>query len=105
VSTIVRPTTPPDGNPAYLLLPLAKTAVLTVLANRVAAGRNWAAITLIVFQAVTLAGVGLSLTAALIPAVGVTLNLVGVLMNVVTPFVVIYLCATVLVRPRVVVPR
>jgi hypothetical protein len=93
------------GNPAYLLLPLAKAALLGVLASRVAAGRRWAAIAVIVVQAVTLAGVGLSLTAGAIPAVGVTVNLVGLLMNVALPIAVIYLCATVLARPGAVVPR
>jgi hypothetical protein len=54
---------------------------------------------------VTLAGVGLSLTAGAVPALGVTLNLVGLLMNVAVPLAVIYLCATLLARPRVVVSR
>lgn len=93
------------GNPAYLLVPLAKAAILAVLASRVAAGRTWATVAMVVVQSVTLAGVGLSLTAGLIPAVGVTLNLVGLLMNVAVPLIVIYLCARLLARPRTVVTQ
>jgi hypothetical protein len=93
------------GNPAYLLVPLAKVAVLAVVASRVAAGRRWAAVAMVVVQSVTLAGVGLSLTAGAVPALGVTLNLVGLLMNVAVPLAVIYLCATLLARPRLVGSR
>jgi hypothetical protein len=93
------------GNPAYLLVPLVKAAILAMVASRVAAGRRWAAVAMVVVQSVTLAGVGLSLTAGLIPAVGVTLNLVGLLMNVAVPLVVIYLCARLLALPRAVVTR
>jgi hypothetical protein len=93
------------GNPAYLLVPLAKAAVLAVVASRVAAGRRWAAVAMVVVQSVTLAGVGLSLTAAAVPALGVTLNLVGLLMNVAAPLAVIYLCARLLAQPRVVMSR
>jgi hypothetical protein len=93
------------GNPVYLVLPLAKTAVLIVLASRVAAARTWAVTLMIIAQSVTLAGFGLSLTAGAFPAFGVTLNLVGLLMNVALPLAMIYLCATLLARPRVVVSR
>jgi hypothetical protein len=92
------------GNPAYLLVPLAKAAILAVVAGRVAAGR-WAATVMIVVQSVTLAGVGLSLTAGAVPTLGLTLNLVGLLMNVAVPLAVIYLCATLLARPRMVASR
>jgi hypothetical protein len=87
------------GNPAYLLLPVAKLVLLLWLATKVVKGRRWAAYTLIVVQVVTLTGFQLQVVGgALIPALDFTLNLVVLLTNLALPIAVIALAVQVLTR-------
>jgi hypothetical protein len=81
------------GNGAYLALPVAKVGVLLWLATKVVSGRRWAMITLIVVESVTLAGFAAQLLLSLLPAIGLTLNLAGLVSNVVLPAGLIVLCA------------
>ncbi len=80
------------GNPAYLVLPVAKSAVLLWLGAKVVSGRRWAMITLIVLQGIALAGFAVQLLLSLIPAIGLTVNLVGLATNVAVPVALIVLC-------------
>jgi hypothetical protein len=87
------------GNPAYLLLPVAKLVLLLWLATKVVKGRRWAGITLIVVQVVTLLGYQLQmLGGALLPIVDFTVNLVGLLTNLALPIAMIWLAVQVLTR-------
>ena len=70
------------GNPAYLVLPVAKMVLLLVFATKVVKGRRWALVALIVLQVITLVGFGLQLVAGLLPMLDFTVNLVGLLTNV-----------------------
>lgn len=93
------------GNGAYLVVPLAKIVVLLWLGAKIVSGRRWAMITMIVVQSITLAGFGLQLLLAFIPAIGLTVNLVGVTTNLALPIAVIILCRQALpVRPKALPP-
>jgi hypothetical protein len=82
------------GNALYLIPPVAKTVVLFVLAAKVVGGRRWAAIGLIVVQAMTLLGFGIQLAAGFgLPWVDFTVNLLVLLTNLGMPIAMIYLCA------------
>jgi len=85
------------GNPAYLILPMAKMVLLFVFAAKVVSGRRWALVALIVVQGITLVGFWLQFGAGFLPWVDFTVNLVGLITNVAMPASVVYLCATVLV--------
>lgn len=80
------------GNPAYLLLPVVKSALLIVFATRALARRRWALRALTVLAWITLVGFALQLVIGLFPAVDFTVNLVGLMTNVALPAAVILLC-------------
>jgi hypothetical protein len=87
------------GNPAYLLLPVAKVVLLLWLATKVVKGRRWAAYTLIAVQVVTLLGYQVQLMGGLLmPTLDFTVNLVGLLTNLALPVAVIWLAIQVLTR-------
>jgi len=65
------------GNPAYLIVPLAKMVLLIVLALKVASGRRWAAIAMIVVQGVTLVAFWLQVAVGLTPWVDASVTLTG----------------------------
>jgi hypothetical protein len=89
------------GNGAYLVVPVAKIIVLLWLGAKIVSGRRWAMITMIVVQSITLAGFGIQLLLAAVPAIGLTINLVGVTTNLALPIAVIILCRRALpVRPQ-----
>src|SRR4051794_25709737 len=80
------------GNPAYLLLPVAKVVLLCWLATKVVTGRRWAAAALIAVQVVTLLGYQVQVIGGmLLPGLDFTVNLVGLLTNVAMPVAVIWL--------------
>ncbi len=81
------------GNGGFLLFPLIKMGVLLWLATKIVSGRRWAMITLIVVQSVTLAGFAVQLLLALVPGIGLTVNLAGLVTNLVLPIGLIVLCA------------
>jgi hypothetical protein len=80
------------GNPAYLVVPLAKIALMLVFATKALSRRRWALRGLVVLQWITLVGFGLQLIGGLLPWVDYTVNLVGLLTNLVLPVAVIWLC-------------
>ncbi len=80
------------GNPAYLVLPLAKIVLMLVFVTKALRRRRSALRGLVVLQWVTLVGFGLQLVAGLLPGVDFTVNLVGLLTNLVLPLAVIWLC-------------
>lgn len=80
------------GNPAYLLLPVVKSALLIVFATRALSRRRWALRALTVLAWITLAGFALQLVIGLLPALDFTVNLVGLMTNVALPAAVILLC-------------
>ena len=80
------------GNPLYLVLPVAKTVLLLILATKAVKGRRWALIWLIVVQAITLGGFAIQLLAGLLPMVDFTVNLVGLLTNLAMPAAALWLC-------------
>jgi hypothetical protein len=80
------------ANGAFLVFPVAKMWLLFWLGAKIVSGRRWAMITLIVVQSVTLAGFGAQLLAALVPSIGLTVNLAGLVTNLVMPIGVIVLC-------------
>ena len=87
------------GNPAYLLLPVAKLVLLLWLATKVVKGRRWAGYTLIVVQVVTLTGFQLQVVGGvLLPTLDFTLNLVVLLTNLALPLAVTCLAVQVLTR-------
>jgi len=88
------------ANPLYLVLPVAKMVLLFVFAAKVVSGRRWAMVALIVLQGMTLVGFWLQLGAGMLPWVDFTVNLVGLLTNLVLPAAVLYLCASMLARSR-----
>ncbi len=89
------------GNPLYLVLPVAKIALLILFATKVVSGRRWAMIGLIAVQGVTLVGFWLQFAAGFLPWVDFTVNLVVLITNVAMPATVVYLCASTLARrPR-----
>jgi hypothetical protein len=92
------------GNALYLVPPVAKMAVLFVLAAKVVSGRRRAVIALIVVQAMTLFGFGIQLAAGPLPWVDFTVNLLVLLTNLALPITMIYLCARHLSRLRSVSP-
>jgi hypothetical protein len=89
------------GNGAYLVVPVAKIVLLLWIGAKIVSGRRWAMITMIVVQSITLAGFGLQLLLAFVPAIGLTVNFVGVTTNLALPIAVIILCRRALpVRPK-----
>ena len=91
------------GNGLYLVVPLAKMALMFVLAAKAAAGRRWALIVLIVVQGVTVLGFWIQVAAGLTPWVDFTVNLTVLITNLALPAVLVYLCATRLRRDVVAV--
>ncbi|HEX6870106.1 MAG TPA: hypothetical protein VF163_03320 [Micromonosporaceae bacterium] len=90
------------GNPAYLAVPLAKSALLVLLAATALRNRRWALIALLVLHVLTLVGFWLQLAAAMLPFVTATVNLVGLLTNLALPVIVITLAARLLAAGRTV---
>lgn len=88
------------GNVAYLVAPVAKMVLLLVVVAKVAKGRRWATITLIVVQAMTLVGLTIQQLIGLLPGLDYSVNLVGLVSNLALPVTVIYLCALLLDRGR-----
>jgi hypothetical protein len=88
------------GNPLYLLVPVAKAALLFVVAAKVVSGRRWAWVTAIVVEGIGLIGFWLSLMVGLLPMLSRTVTIVGLLTEVVLPVTVMVLCARLLVQPR-----
>jgi hypothetical protein len=89
------------GSGAYLLVPLIKIVILVWLGAKIVTGRRWAMITMIVVQSITLVGFAVQLALSLVPALGLTVNLVGVTTSLALPIAVIVLCARSMpVRPR-----
>ena len=80
------------GNPAYLLVPVVKSVLLIVCATQALRRRRWALRALFVLAWITLVGFALQLLIGLVPAVDVTVNLVGLMTNVGLPVAVILLC-------------
>jgi hypothetical protein len=80
------------GNGAYLLVPLMKSVILVWLGTKIVTGRRWAMVTMIVLQSITLAGFAVQLMLSFVPAIGLTVNLVGVTTNLALPVAVIVLC-------------
>jgi len=81
------------GSPLYALMPLVKAGLLVFLAVKVLGGRRWALIALLAFEAVSLAGVGLSLAVGLLPGLDRTVTLAGLLTEIALPLAVAILCA------------
>lgn len=89
------------GSPIHLLTPLIKLAVLVVLAAKAARGRRWAVIALIAIQAAALASYGLGAAIGLLlPQLTWTVNLAGLLTNVMLPAAIIWLCTRRLTATR-----
>jgi hypothetical protein len=89
------------GNPAYLVMPLAKMVLLFVFAAKALAGRRWALIAVIVLQGITLTGFWLQVGAGILPWVDFTVNLVGLITGLALPAATIYLCGSLYLRtPR-----
>jgi hypothetical protein len=86
------------GNGLYLIIPIAKMALLFVLAAKAAAGRRWALIVLVVVQGVTVLGFWVQVAVGLTPWVDFTVNLAVLITNFALPGVLVYLCATQLRR-------
>lgn len=80
------------GNPVYLGLPVIKSTLLILFASKALEQRRWALRALTVLAWVTLAGVLLQLLIGLFPPVDATVNLVGLMTNVMIPVAVIWLC-------------
>jgi hypothetical protein len=80
------------GSPAYLIMPLAKIVLILVFATKALRRRRWALRGLVILQWITLVGFGLQLIGGLLPWVDFTVNLVGLLTNLVLPLAVIWLC-------------
>jgi hypothetical protein len=87
------------GNPAYLVLPVAKVVLLFVLATKAVTGRRWALVTLMILQSLTVAGFVLQLGAGLLPMVDFSVNLMVLLTNLAMPVAVFWLCVVLLRRP------
>jgi hypothetical protein len=80
------------GNGAYLVVPLMKIVLLVWLGAKIVTGRRWAMVTMIVVQSITLAGFAVQLMLSFVPAIGLTVNLVGVTTNAALPVAAIVLC-------------
>ncbi len=84
------------GNPLYLVVPVAKAAVLFVLAAKVVGRRRWALIALLTFEGLSVLGVSASTLVGLLPGLDRTMTLTGLLTEVGIPLVVIVYCAQLL---------
>jgi hypothetical protein len=89
------------GSPLYAVMPVLKAGLLILLAVKVTRGRKWALITLLTFEGVSLAGVGLSLAIGLLPVLDRTVTLAGLVTEIVLPLLVAILCALRLAAPPV----
>jgi hypothetical protein len=90
------------ANPLYLVAPLARAALLIVAA---ASGRRWGLIAVVSLEGLSLVGFWLSGLVGLLPWVDDTVNLVGLLSNVVLPAVMLWLALRLLTAPRLGVVR
>ena len=81
------------GTPLYAALPVAKAAVLAVLAGKILRGRRWAVVTTIVLQWLGLLGVWLGVLIGLLPGLAPSITVVSLLTEVALPIAVILLCA------------
>jgi hypothetical protein len=84
------------GSPLYLVLPLARAGLLLVLATRAVTGRRWALVALIVASGLTLTAFCVEVGVSVLPAVGLTVNLAGLVTNVALPVIVIVACGQIL---------
>jgi hypothetical protein len=84
------------GGPLYLVVPVARAALLLVLATTVVSGRRWALVALIVVSGLTLVAFSVEVGISVFPAVGLTVNLAGLVTNVALPAAVIILCGQIL---------
>src|SRR5258706_4412301 len=85
------------GSPAFLVMPFVKVALLLVFATKALRRRRWALRGLLVLEWITVAGFVLQLIGGLLPMIDFTVNLVGLLTNLLLPVVVIWLCRPYLV--------
>jgi hypothetical protein len=88
------------GNPLYLIPPIAKMVLFFVLAAKIAAGRRWAMIVLVVVESITLFGFWIQVAAGALPWIDFTVNLVGLITNLAMPATLLYLGIALLVRSR-----
>jgi hypothetical protein len=81
------------ANPVYLVAPLARAALLVVAAG---SGRRWGLVTILVLEGLSVAGFWVSVGVGLLPPVDATVNLVGLLTNLVLPAAMTWLAAALL---------
>lgn len=85
------------GNPLYLPVPLARSALLVAAAAAI--HRTWGAVTVVVLCAVSLFGFWASVLLGLVPWVVYPVNLTGLLVDLLLPASVAALAVTALARP------
>jgi hypothetical protein len=85
------------ANPAYLVAPLGRGALLVTAAAAATAGRRWGPVAVIVLEGLSIVGFWVSAAVGLLPWVDNTVNVVGLLANLLLPAAMIYLAVRVLV--------
>jgi hypothetical protein len=85
-------------NPVYLVLPAIRTALLVVAAGQLP--RRWAAVLLIVLEALSLLGFWLSVGLGVLPWLSYPVNLAGVISDIALPGSVLLLAVVLLARPE-----
>jgi hypothetical protein len=80
------------GNPAYLAVGFGEPALLLVLAGRVARGRRWALVTVVVIETLSLAAFQLNVLLGVLPPVDMTVNLVELVSQVALPLAIVVQC-------------
>jgi hypothetical protein len=80
------------GNPAYLVVGFGGPVLLMVLAGGVARRRRWALVTVTVLELLSLCAYELNLLVGVVPQVGITVNLVGLLSQIALPVAIVWLC-------------
>ncbi|MBB5873956.1 membrane-associated HD superfamily phosphohydrolase [Allocatelliglobosispora scoriae] len=84
------------ASPIYAVLPIAKAALLLVLARTVAACRRWAMITTMAVQVLGLIGFWIGVLLGLLPQLDRTITLTGLITEVALPVALIVVCARLL---------
>jgi hypothetical protein len=84
------------ANPAYLVAPLGRAALVITAAAAAASGRRWGPVAIVVLEGLSVAGLWISAMVGLLPWVDNTVNLVGLLSNLVLPAAMLYLAARLL---------
>jgi hypothetical protein len=87
------------ANPLYLIAPLGRGILLVTAASATAAGRRWGAVAVIVLEGLSVVGFWVSAAVGLLPWVDTTVNLVGLLANLLLPAAMVYLAARTLPVP------